>query len=121
MSACHKVFDIFELAENIFANLTTRDLLCGVQQTSKHFQAIIENSTLLQQALFIKPVAVGPLTCDDESACWKNQAVTAHLVCQHPVISRIWNDSQYDDWFTQSFDMPTARWRRCFITQPPAT
>lgn len=51
-----RTFAIVELAERIFLELPPRDILVNIQRTSKQFQAVVEGSTPIQQALFFKPI-----------------------------------------------------------------
>ena len=57
--ASAQVFDTTELLEMILYKLPVKDLLFA-QRVAKQWKAAIDNSVKLQQALFFRPVPVGP-------------------------------------------------------------
>ncbi|KAK5169447.1 uncharacterized protein LTR77_005423 [Saxophila tyrrhenica] len=100
MTACHKVFDIAELAEAIFLELPIRDQLCGVQQTCQQWKAIIDNSVQLQEALFFKPVAGPPIVFQKYRGAgeWYSEWLKPNPKC---------------------LNVAGATWRKSLVTQPP--
>jgi hypothetical protein len=55
MAASAKVFDTYELLEDILLRLPLRQLLI-VQRVSKIFRQLVQNSLRIQKALFLTPV-----------------------------------------------------------------
>jgi hypothetical protein len=139
MTALARVFDVPELAESILTQLTMRDILCGVVQTSQHWRAVVESSLHLQRALFRAPVALPPLlyidaedegamSCEDEETRnatterWTTSPSDpeAYTVIAHPLITDLlrglWSLSGNR---IRALLRPEASWRHCVITQPP--
>ncbi|KAI5358910.1 hypothetical protein Slin14017_G111930 [Septoria linicola] len=107
-SAASRVFAVFELAETIFLDVPTRDIITNFQRTCKQFKEVIKESTPIQQALFLKPYGelqvAGPLYgCSDGLT---GNRITCHIAMHCPLVS------QY-----RHGDPDT--WPAMFCTQPP--
>lgn len=122
MSPCDKLFNIPELCEAVFLQLSMRDLLCGVQQTCRQWKAIVDSSTPLQRELFLKPIRYPPLRWSNREERWRTSQddPKSHKVYEHPLFS-----SLDDDRYTSRGIEPEAllrreaSWRKCLVTQPP--
>ncbi len=115
MTACHDTFGTPELAEIVFLELSMRDILCGVQQVCQQWRAIVGNSLHLQQALFLRPVPVAPLTRNwtghqfdgtEGNWVWPEGAAPSPIY-EHPLLSRL------------AGGVVGATWRKSLATQPP--
>ena len=133
MSACEKVFQVTELAEAIFLELSISILLCRVQRTCRGWRAIVASSARLQQALFFTPIARVPLKLGErpthlyESYESEEDEPNTHLqtVVEHPLLTKIGSSgTSLALLFKPKVDAvlrPEASWRRCLVTQPPVT
>jgi hypothetical protein len=54
-SAASLVLTVVELLENIFRESTLLDLLCRLQRVNRFWKAVIDNSKIIQKALFFVP------------------------------------------------------------------
>lgn len=130
LSPAEKVFSIFELAEQIFLDLPPRDILVNIQRTSKQFQAVVDGSRSLQQALFFEPISSIRLQvarCYKRSRCegrWMLSTLKnpycgtkgdSYCIWIHPMIGKIReNDPDYEARCT----FTKASWRRQLVAQP---
>ena len=125
MSAGEKVFSITELAEAIFLELSITDLLCRVQKTCRRWKAVIDDSTPLQQALFLKPIShtLASSTLDFYTAPARHRDSAPAAIVEHPLLTRIGSGgTSLARLFSSNPDAvscPEASWRKSFITQPP--
>lgn len=124
MSACDTVFHITELAEAIFLELSISTLLCNVQRTCRHWKAVVDESTRLQQALFFKSISWYP---EDRSKQYSPNVAdrTYHAAVEHPLLTKIGSGGRT---LARAFELnldavlrPEASWRRCLVTQPLVT
>lgn len=130
-SACHKVFNIFELAEAIFLELSMRDVLVNVQRTSRSWHDLIQASLPLQQALFYTPISASRLHFFTSPDChgkkrrrWAeiSHALTEPILVEHPLLAydasaRPFTNDYFDP--DSPVNRAQASWRRQLVTQPP--
>ncbi|GAB7359158.1 hypothetical protein MBLNU230_g5225t1 [Neophaeotheca triangularis] len=64
ITASSRVFNTFELCEEILAHLSPLELFC-VWATCHKFRDIIQSSTILQTKLFLRPAVSGKLSLDE--------------------------------------------------------
>jgi hypothetical protein len=144
-TARHRAFAATELAEAIFLELSMSDILCGVIQTCKSWNTVVEKSTKLQQALFFKPIAIKPLQYSFEKKGWVMPGTEAkYKVYEHPLLAKL-NSLALDMHVTRSLagdlrmspeivldavkkrahpaskamHRANASWRRALVSQPP--
>ncbi|KAM3424360.1 hypothetical protein BST61_g11102 [Cercospora zeina] len=130
-NAATRVFNTFELAEQIFLDVPPRTILVSIQRTCKQFKAVVEGSSPLQQALFFEPISdtrlrLAPrswrwrcsgkwiLTAEEHCGCWYESS--SYCLWMHPLIAPVGeNDPQYE----ATFAYDNASWRRQLASQPP--
>ncbi|EME88593.1 uncharacterized protein MYCFIDRAFT_213345 [Pseudocercospora fijiensis CIRAD86] len=136
--AAQKVFGICELAEQIFLELPTNDLLL-VQRVCKPWKTTVQSSSVCRKALFLEPGQAcdvnleGGTRCGDVR-CWSCGALFGALdkrdrdIALNPMlVHQIYlqppfNCSPFDDRVLNAklLDVPMdASCRQMFITQPP--
>jgi hypothetical protein len=121
------------------------DILCGVIQTCKNWNTVVENSTKLQQALFFKPIPIKPLQFSFQKKGWVTPGNEAkHKIYEHPLLAKL-NSLALDMHITRSLagdlrmspeivldavkkrahpasksmHRANASWRRALVSQPP--
>lgn len=125
MAAAVKAFSTVELLESILFELGTKDLLFA-QRVSKHWQAVIESSCKLQQALFFKSIHGDIPSISGAASTYskvlKNpllEPITTHLgdikFGEQESVGGILPDSIY---LTPSWAVSNASWRSMLPTQP---
>ncbi|GIZ49639.1 hypothetical protein CKM354_001266800 [Cercospora kikuchii] len=102
-SACARTFNVPELAEEILLHLPPDNLLCRVQRVCRQWRRVVEESELIQQYLFFRPI---PYTCDP----WVM-----------PTLENPWHYLLFVDTErpTQLDRYPDSSWRGMLLTQPP--
>ncbi|KAK5124044.1 hypothetical protein LTR85_002241 [Meristemomyces frigidus] len=125
ISACHKVFNISELAETIFLELSMHDALVNIQRTCRSWRDNVEASLPIQQALFFKPISTSRLhffkSADRNGQKRRRWAETEYgpdsqLPVEHPLItSAYWDRHKHGE----AREWAEASWRRQLLTQPP--
>ncbi|KAK4615426.1 hypothetical protein CLAFUW4_09931 [Fulvia fulva] len=105
-----RTFAIFELAEAIFLELPMRDLLVH-QRTCKQWQAVMLESSKLQEAMFFKPATTRALVIHEGRSINANS-----IIFSHPLIRSLVRPLEDP---TGTLERPEASWRRQLITQPP--
>lgn len=123
--ACHRVFNINELAEAIFLHLSLSDLLCIVQPICRNWKNIIDTSINLQQALFRTSTCPKARLIDHRLEYAAVQAGLSYeqTVVEHPLLTKIGSGGTS---LACSFGTNSevvlcgdASWRHCLATQPP--
>ena len=104
-----RTFAVFELAEAIFLELPMRDLLVH-QRTCKQWQAVMAESSKLQEAMFFKPATPRALIIHEGRGGYGNFLIRHPLVRAH---MRPLEDP------TGALERADASWRRQLITHPP--
>lgn len=124
-----RVFAIPELLEAILLNLPPRELLV-VQQVSKQFQATINDSPKLQQALFFRPAPLRDPGSWTANPLLRDLFTPFFFIFEDTELNRIANGVVLMDWFTDEYLghprprrnamlRPNASWRRMLFIQPP--
>lgn len=90
MSATSKVFENYELTENILLYLPQRDLLLA-QRISKAVRSVIKTSPNTQRALFLKPADSGTITYfeseEPSGSAWKVSRESDKN--EHPILNHL--------------------------------
>lgn len=129
-AACHRVFDVPELAESIFLQLDLYDITWTILCTCRSWKAIVDNSMKLQRLLFYRPISSTRLHYfgdfrqnqeDDETGRWStsDQDPGIYKIYPHPFLSVMYRDTRDLNW--EAIRRPEASWRRALATQPPTT
>ncbi|KAF2166645.1 hypothetical protein M409DRAFT_23276 [Zasmidium cellare ATCC 36951] len=117
-----QVFSTPELAEMIFRELPPRHLLVTVQQVCRQWQAVVNGSTPIQQALFFKPIApIYPRKIPQTKYRYYFEEFinpNANITCYHPIYIRLLRDLVLHRPLSPSFGHPDASWRRSLLSQP---
>lgn len=101
-SACARTFNVPELAEEILLHLPPENLLCRVQRVCRQWRRVVEESELIQQYLFFRPISY---TCE----LW-----------DIPAFENPWHYLLFDiDRSRQFHRYPEASWKGMLLTQPP--
>ncbi|KAK5715313.1 hypothetical protein LTR17_016829 [Elasticomyces elasticus] len=117
--AMSELFGIAELLEMLFLGLSMRDVLCNVQRTCRTWKAVVDNSSPIQQALFLKPVTSMRLRCDDGAKdTWMDgdQSIPPPVIFEHPIMTLLFDHT--DKAFSTCTTHPTGSWTKCLIAQP---
>lgn len=129
-SAADNVFGILELLENILLETNIKDLLVNAQRVSKTWYTVIQQSTRLQQGLFMKPLPGKPLEIYRDGGwaghkeTWKKDSSDSHeeVLVRNPfipLISKVCNDNIKGEAIPKRFRRADASWKRMLATQPP--
>lgn len=126
--ASTRVFAIVELAEQILLDLPIKDILYGAQQVCRQWRDVIQDSDLIQEHLFMKPISKNrlyfvqiPLSKEENySLChWADlqQPLMSRPVLENPFLILL----SHEDICVkeEAFTRPEASWRRMQVTQPP--
>lgn len=129
--ACHKAFDIPEIAEIIFAELHVYDIIISAIRVCKHWKAIIDNSMKLQQLLFMRPISATRLQYFDDdnehpvnlTGRWSTSAEDPGIykIYTHPLLTFMSDNYTQEGANWAAIRRPEASWCRALATQPPAT
>lgn len=124
-ASCHKVFDVFELAEAIFLQLSMQDVLVNVQRTCRDWKGLIEASLPIQQALFLRPVGGerleylttrGPKGRRYTKLVRPAEPPTTPTVIEHPILTDAFACAQ-----RIGASYLGSSWARALATQPPVS
>ncbi|KAK4897599.1 hypothetical protein LTR27_004745 [Elasticomyces elasticus] len=121
-SAALKVFGTVELTEIIFPGLSMRDVLTCTQRVCREWEAIIEGSKPIQEALFQKPISIDRVAYRDPDAS-KRQC--SHEIMNHPMLTWKFNVRPEERSFSLAKwlckEHLQGSWRKHLATQPPIT
>lgn len=119
-TATTRVFDIFELAEQILLQLPIKDLI-HISRVSKQFLSTVAGSKPLQRALFLKPLSgssvilVAPKPGRMAFLSDEASEVSVHVL-RNPLVPRIMQGINKNE---PAFFHQDATWRRMLLSQPP--
>lgn len=103
--------------------LPPRRFLISVQRVCRQWQAVIQSSTPIQQALFLKPIAPIYLRKIPQSKhryyFHMSETDPDAAICYHPAFIQLLNDRCKHRPLPPSFGYRHASWRRSLLSHPP--
>lgn len=128
MSAVTKVFESYELLEDILLRLPIQDLT-QAQRVNKYFKSLITNSKPIRRALFFEPSKSGAVEWYPIEKQWKTRggSKTSKVLHLNPFANRYFVSKAeevqgLDGLFLQFFPHRSRvrpSWRSMLLTQPP--
>ncbi|KAM3414756.1 hypothetical protein BST61_g9909 [Cercospora zeina] len=122
--AFDSLFDVLELAEAIFLELSPQELLVSVQRVCSKWRDVVTASIPIQQVLFFRPIGIqGPLHFvnvpgEQYGGNWISSQGSRcpFQMYEHPLVAPLLLHEQQP---SRAIDRPEASWRRQLLTQPP--
>ncbi|KAK4500367.1 hypothetical protein PRZ48_008556 [Zasmidium cellare] len=117
-----QVFSTPELAEMVFMELPPSQILAKLLRVCRQWNAVIEGSIRIQQALFFKPIS-GPylqsIPRTTHRYWFKENNISAdQILCFHPAYIRLLSELRSKVMRPKSFHNAGASWRRSLLSQP---